>query len=115
MSGANEIVDVVEAFIEDSGLMHPPEDVASAVAPRHPHVLAHRDRDRSTRAADLVRELNTGCGGSDDENRSVIEVIRGAIRHRRHLRVLARVAHAGEPALPVRRQQAQRVPPFGAP
>ena len=45
VAGSNEVVDVIVALLEDAGGVHPPEDVASPVGPREPHVLPDRDGD----------------------------------------------------------------------
>ena len=75
VAGADEVVDLVVALVEDAGGLHPPEDVAPAVAPRQPHVLADGEGDRSAGAVDLVGELDAGRRRADDEHAPLVEVV----------------------------------------
>ena len=73
MAGPDEVVDLVVAFVEHAGGVHPPEDVAPAVGPWHPHVLADGERDRAAASLDLVGQLDARRRGADDEHAALVE------------------------------------------
>ncbi len=72
--------------------MHPVENVAAAVDPRHADVLTDRQRDRPAGAVDLVGELQPGRRGADDEDAAVVELRGIAVVERRDLADRARHA-----------------------
>ena len=87
VAGADEVVDLVVALVEDAGGVHPPEDVAAPVGPRQPDVLADGERDRAAAAVDLVGELHAGGRRADDEHAAARRASSGdAVRHRRDVR-----------------------------
>ncbi len=75
VAGPDEIVDLVVALVEDTSGLHPPEDVATAVGARHPHVLADGKSDVPSAAVDLVGELHAGGRSTDDEHPGVVELV----------------------------------------
>ena len=68
-----DVVDLVVAFVEHARGVHPPLDVATAVDPRRPDVLADRQRHGAPRAMELLADLGAGRRGADDENAALVE------------------------------------------
>ena len=60
-------------------LGQPPEDVAAAVAARHPPDRADAQEDVAARRAQLLDELHAGLGRSDDEDGTGRQVIRPTV------------------------------------
>src|SRR5262249_16716431 len=73
VSGADEIVNLVVALVEDAGDVHPPKDVVSPVGPGQPYLLPYRDRHLSPRPLNLVGQLNPGRRSAYDQHASLVE------------------------------------------
>ena len=67
-AGSDQVLDLVVALVEDAQLVHPPVDVAAAVGPRHPDVVADRDGHRPPGSPQLVGDLHARRGGADDQH-----------------------------------------------
>ncbi len=74
----------VVPLVEDAGGVGPPEDVAAAVGPRHPDVLADGERDVAAAAVDLLGQLDAGGRRPDDQHAAVVQIVGVAIRLRGH-------------------------------
>ena len=93
VADADEVVDLVVPLVEDAGAVGPPEDVAAAVGPRHPHVLADGQRDVRDRCGWISSASWTpGRRRPDDEHAAVGQVVGSAIRLRGHRRDRRRAA-----------------------
>ena len=57
LAGLHDLVDLVVTLVESPDGFHPVLDVGTAVRPRHPNMLAHRQRHRPTRRVYLLGEL----------------------------------------------------------
>ena len=68
--GPDQVLDLVVALVEDAQLVHPPVDVAAAVGPRHPHVVADRDGHRPPGPPQLVGDLHARRRGAHDQHRA---------------------------------------------
>ena len=80
MAGADDVVDGVVPLVEDACRAGPPEDVAAAVGPRHPDVLADGQRDAATAAPDLLGQLDPGGRCPDDQDATIVQIVGAAIR-----------------------------------
>ena len=80
VAGPDQIVDLVVALVEHAGGVHPPEDVAPAIGPWHPHVLADRQRDRAAASMDLVGQLDARRRAADDEHAAARRAARATDR-----------------------------------
>ena len=76
---SHDVVDCVVALVEDAERVHPPLDVAAAIRPRQPDVLADGEPHVAPGTDDLVGELHTGRRRTDDQHAARIELIRIAI------------------------------------
>ena len=65
----------LRALVEHAGGFHPPEDVATSIGARHPHVFADGKGDLPSAAVDLVGELQAGGRSTDDEHAAVVELV----------------------------------------
>ena len=72
-----KVLDLVVALVVQAGGVHPPLDVAAAIRARRAHVLADRQRHRTSGALDLVGDLRTGGGRADDHDAARLEAARG--------------------------------------
>ena len=68
VTGPDDVVHLVPPLVEDAERVEPPEDVAAPVGPRHPHVLADRERNASAGALELVGDLHPARGRAHDEH-----------------------------------------------
>lgn len=69
----------------DAGEVEPLEDVAPAVAPGHPDVLADRQRHRASRPVHLLGDLQAAGGAADHEHAARRQLVRIAVRGDRDL------------------------------
>ena len=60
-------------------------DVAAAVGPRHPDVIADGDTHPPPRAPQFVGDLHARCGGADDQHVTQRDLPRLAVAQRRDL------------------------------
>src|SRR5699024_183949 len=83
VSGAEDVGHLVVTFVENAGVVHPPEDVAAAIGARHAHELAAGEHDPPSTARYLVRQLSARGRRSDDEHTVVaLKLLRGAVVER---------------------------------
>ena len=82
MAGADQIVDLVVAFVEHPGGVEPPEDVPPGVGARHAYVLADGERHRTAAAVDLLGELHAGGRTADHEDAAGGQLRRRAVGQR---------------------------------
>ena len=75
---------LVVALVEPADGLHPVLDVAAPVGPRHPHVLAHRDRHRSARRVDLLGQLDAGGRRAHDQHPALRQLVRMPVLQRVH-------------------------------
>ena len=85
-AGPHDVVHLVVALVEHAGRLHPPVDVATPVHAGPAHVLADGQRDRTTRALDLVGDLHAGRRRADDQHPALGELVGVAVLHRRERR-----------------------------
>ena len=78
-SRPRDVVHLVVALVEHAGGVHPPFQILAAIDARRPDVLSDRQRDRSPRALELVRDLGAARGSAHDQDAAVGELARIAI------------------------------------
>ena len=81
-----QVVDVIDALVEETECFHPGLDVAAAITPRQPDVLAHGQRDVPARAPDFVGELHAGRRRAHHQHAAIVE-IQGAPANGRSVRL----------------------------
>ena len=78
-SRPRDVVHLVVALVEHAGGVHPPFQILAAIHARRPDVFSDRQRDRSPRALELVRDLGAARGSAHDQDATVGELARIAI------------------------------------
>ena len=78
-----DVVHLVVALVEHAGGVHPPFQILAAIDAGRPDVLADRQRHRTPRALDLVRDLGAARRRPHDQDAAVGELARDCDRTER--------------------------------
>ena len=76
LPGADDVVHLVVALVEDAGGVEPPHDVHAPIDTREADVTTDRQRDGPSGAVDLVGQLDPGRRRTHHEHAAVLELRR---------------------------------------
>src|SRR5271165_4417513 len=79
MTGADDVIHLVVAFVEDAGGVEPPHDVPASVYPGHTDVPTDGQDDGTTGSVYLFGQLDTGRRGSNDHDTAYLKLVGVAI------------------------------------